>query len=214
MKNLKRTVLVALMILATGVAANAQFKFGIKAGLNVNKVHFSDKISQDILNPDNSCGWTAGVMAEFTVPVVGVAIDASLMYARMNNNAGDKISEIESDLGQSEGKAVFGRNFIEIPVNLKYKFTIPVISRIVKPMIYTGPTFSFKLDKNLLENMKTKTFQAAWNVGIGFEFLDHLQVNGGYSFGMNNVFDKLNLANTEVLKAKNNYWTVTAAYLF
>ncbi|MCM1476236.1 MAG: PorT family protein [Muribaculaceae bacterium] len=211
MRNLKRILLVVMTLLTISTTANAQFKWGIKAGLNVNKVHFNNKITQDIWNRDNSCGWTAGLMAEFTVPVIGVCLDASLMYARMNNAADDDINATDTE-GEDSGN-IFGRNFLEIPVNLKYKFNLPVVGRIVKPMIYTGPTFAFKLDKNTWENMKTKTFQASWNVGIGFEFLNHLQLNGGYSFGMNNVLSRFG-ANTEVIKAKNSYWTVTAAYLF
>lgn len=209
MNNLKRIFLVALVAIMACASANAQLKFGIKAGMNVNKLHFSSEAVNDLQK--NSTGWEAGVMAEFTVPVIGVGIDAALMYARMNN---------EEDLMFDNGSALedasnfYGKNFLEIPVNLKYKLTLPAVASIVKPMIYTGPTFAFKLDKNVWDDIQTHTCQVAWNVGLGLEFFNHLQVAAGYNFGINNIMKYTNLVNAQDYKVKNNYWTVTAAYLF
>lgn len=213
MKSIKRILLVAMMILSTAAMANAQFKWGIKAGLNVNKLHFTNDFVDKTFDSGNSTGWEAGLMAEFTVPVIGIGFDASVMYARMNNGAGNEVI-IPEENGNETAAKVLGQNFLEIPINIKYKFTLPVVSSFLKPMIYTGPTFAFKLDKNVFDSMKTKSCQVAWNVGIGLEFLNHLQIAAGYNFGMNNVFDKVGIVNAEKIKAKNNYWTVTAAYLF
>ena len=54
----------------------------------------------------------------------------------------------------------------------------------------------------------------AWNVGLGFELVKHLQIGASYGFGINNIVDKVSDINTVDIKAKNNYWTVSAAYLF
>ncbi len=213
MKSLKRIIIVAIALVATVASANAQFKFGIKAGMNVNKVHFNKEIINDFMS--NSTGWTAGVMAEFTVPVIGVAVDASVMYARMNNGADNYVFDMED----ATEKNLFSRNFLEIPVNLKYKLTLPVVSKFLKPYIFTGPNFAFRLDKNVIEDMKTKKCEIAWNVGLGLELMNHLQVGASYGFGINNILDASNVLgishiNNEKIKARNNYWTITAAYLF
>lgn len=82
-------------------------------------------------------------------------------------------------------------------------------------MIYTGPTMALKLDKSTFDNIKTKTVQMGWNVGLGFEFFKRVQLCGGYTFGINNVAKIIKPdANIENIKIKNNYWTVTAAVLF
>ena len=204
MKNLKHLIIVAMMAVFACGQANAEFRFGIKAGLNVNKLHLSDYKAN--LNSDNQCGFTAGVMTEFTVPVVGIGFDLSLMYTHMNNEIKEGINE-----------GAVGKNFLEIPLNLKYKFNIPVINSIIRPMVYTGPTMALKLDKSTFEGISTKTVQMGWNLGLGLELFKHLQVSGGYTFGMNNVAKKipgLNNMNIGDIKVKNNYWTVTAAYLF
>ena len=205
MKNLKHLIIVAMMAVFACGQANAEFRFGIKAGLNVNKLHLSDYKAN--LNSDNLCGFTAGVMTEFTVPVVGIGFDLSLMYTHMNNEIKEGINE-----------GAVGKNFLEIPLNLKYKFNIPVINSIIRPMVYTGPTMALKLDKSTFEGISTKTVQMGWNLGLGLELFKHLQVSGGYTFGMNNVAKKIpvldNNLNIGDIKVKNNYWTITAAYLF
>ncbi len=205
MKNVKHLIIAVLVAAFTCVHANAEFRFGIKAGLNINKLHLSE-LSQN-LSSDNQCGFTAGVMTEFTVPVIGIGFDLSLMYTHMNN-----------DIKEGAAEGTVGKNFLEIPLNLKYKINIPAVSSIIRPMIYTGPTMALKLDKSTFKNIKTKTVQMGWNVGVGVELLKHLQISGGYTFGMNNVAKKIPLLNDNMpigdVKVKNNYWTITAAYLF
>lgn len=204
MKNLKHLIIVAMMAVFACGQANAEFRFGIKAGLNVNKLHLSDY--KENFNSDNQCGFTAGVMTEFTVPIVGIGFDLSLMYTHMKNEINEGVNE-----------GTVGKNFLEIPLNLKYKFNIPVINSIIRPMVYTGPTMALKLDKSTFEGISTKTVQMGWNLGLGLELFKHLQVSGGYTFGMNNVAKKIpgvNNMNIGDIMVKNNYWTVTAAYLF
>lgn len=202
MKMTKKFGVLMALILAIAGTANAKIiDFGIKAGMNVNKISFNKK-NLGLTDPGNSFGWEAGVMAEVNVPIVGLCFDAAAMYARMNNAA--NVSNIDNK--------EFGKNFIMIPVNIKYKFTLPVVSRFLSPYIFTGPEFAFKLDKNTVNSFKTHTCQVAWNVGLGLQLINHLQIGASYGFGINNIADKY--LNTTDIKAKNNYWTVTAAYLF
>lgn len=201
MKIYKRIILTLIVALCGMGAAQAQFRFGVKAGLNLNSLHFND--AAKTFGDDNKCGYTLGVMTEFTVPIVGIGFDASLMYTRMN-----------AELTEEQKEMNIGKNFLEIPINLKYKINIPVVAAIIKPYLLTGPTFAFKLDKNSdSANAKdTKGCQAAWNVGAGVELLRHLQVQAQYGFGMNNIAK--HWMDTQEVKVKNNYWTITAAYLF
>lgn len=203
MKKAKYLILVALMAIFVSVPASAEFRFGVKAGLNINKLHLSN--FGDNVSSDNRCGFTAGVMTEFTVPIIGIGADLSLMYTHMNERIND-----DGDKGS------INKNFLEIPLNLKYKFNIPVVASIIKPMVYTGPTLALKLDKSAIDDLKTKTAQWGWNLGIGVELIKHLQISGGYTFGINNIVKKTGLVDEVIkdVKLKNNYWTVTAAWLF
>lgn len=211
MKTFKRIALVVVALLICAGSANAKIlSFGIKAGLNVNSLHFNKDFAKDLMSKSNSTGWEAGVMAEANIPIIGLGFDVSLMYARMNNSTQAYDSQDPSIV--FNGKNV-GKNFLMIPVNVKYKFNLPVVSKYLVPFIFTGPDFAFKLDKEILNSMKTKTCQVAWNVGLGVEFIQHLQIAASYGFGVNNIADKMGV-NSPDFNVKNNYWTVTAAWLF
>lgn len=207
----KKLLLVVLVAVLGVGAANAQFRFGIKAGVNLNKIDFKDL--ENNLDGSNGCGFTGGVMAEFQVPVIGICLDASLMYTRMNSDS--ELSMNDSD-GLGESEDFVAKNFLEIPINLKYKFTLPVVDKIISPYLFTGPSFAIRLDKNSFDYIKTKTCQVAWNVGVGVELVKHLQIGASYGFGINNIIDKFDIGGIQVddVKVKNNYWTITAAYLF
>lgn len=207
MANIKKLALAAALVAGTaGMAQAGPFQFGIKAGLNVNKISLSKDFVNKLDAPGNSCGWTAGFMADFTVPIIGVGADVSLMYSRMNNGAE------EADL--------YGKNFIEIPVNVKYKFTIPVIASVFKPYLFTGPQFGLRLDKeSTWANLKSRTFQMNWNFGLGVQLINHIQVSASYALGCNKIVKSIADStipgvNISDAKVKNNYWTVTAAWLF
>ena len=213
MKAIKPLVILLALVLCVGSAQAKIFNFGVKAGMNVNKLHFSKDVLKDLTSPSNSTGWEAGVMAEINVPIIGLCFDASLMYARMNNATQAYFKDDKNQIVDFNGKNA-GKNFLMIPINIKYKFNLPVVSGIFTPFLYTGPDFGFKLDKNIVNNLKTRTCQVAWNVGLGFELMRHLQLAASYGFGINNIADKVLDVNASELNVKNNYWTVTAAYLF
>lgn len=210
MKTFKKIALVVAAVLVfCGSVSAKPIRFGVKAGMNVNSLHFNNNFANSLKSKDNSAGWEAGLMTEFTVPLIGIGVDLSLMYARMNNNTQDyTASGLEFD-GKSAGK-----NFLMIPLNLKYKVSLPLVGKYIAPYIFTGPNFLIKLDKDVLNYLKTKTCQVAWNVGLGVELIQHLQVGAAYNFGINNILKKTDLVNASDLNVKNNYWTVTAAWLF
>lgn len=210
MKTFHKALIVAILAIFTFGYASADFRFGVKAGLNFNNVDFEkfrnvQGLKDQITDKNNQAGWMAGVMAEFTVPIINLGMDASLLYARQN--VGDNSFYKNKD-------------FLDIPVNLKWKIGIPVVKKIISPIIYTGPDFLFALNKDVLKNVQEKKCEIGWNVGVGVELFRHLQIQGGYCFGLNSVAkytDMIGLdlpAGTEDLKVKKDYWTLSAAYLF
>lgn len=207
MKNFKHLIIVALAMVMVSATASAKFRFGVKAGMNVNKLHFDN---EQLFDAANRCGFTGGVGVDFTVPIIGIGVDLSAMYAHM-----DSKFEIK-DLTNPENSNV-GKNFLEIPLNLKYTLAIPAVSSIVKPYVFTGPTLALKLSKD--DNFtKTRNAQWGWNVGLGLELIRHLQIGAGYTFGINNVAKHIDWVTTQTnvvdIKARNNYWTVTAGWYF
>lgn len=203
MKTIQKVMLAVLVAVFSVGYASADFRFGVKAGLNFNKLNYKN-FSESIGDPGNRTGWEAGVMAEFTVPIVNIGMDASLLYARQNIE--------ESNVFQ--GEPVYNdKNFIHLPVNLKWKIGIPVVKNIISPIIYTGPDFLFALNKHTIKDFESKTCDFGWNIGLGVELLKHLQVEAGYTIGLNNLA-KYTGIDAKDYKVKKNYWSLTAAYLF
>jgi len=207
MKTYWKSALALLLTIIVGcTSANAQFRWGVKAGVNLNNLKLQDFPSN--FTDDNGCGFTGGVMTEFQVPIVGLCLDASLMYTRMS--ASSDIYTSAEGFGQAVKSTSPNKDFLEVPINLKYKFPIPM----VQPYLFTGPSFAFKLGGDD-DVFKTKTFQCAWNIGVGVELLSHVQISGSYGFGVNNIMESMaGVQTSDNIKLKNNYWTITAAYLF
>ena len=198
MKSSIRIIVLAVVAMIIALPASAQFRFGIKAGVALNSLHFSSDYLEN-LNSDNRAGFTGGLMAEFMLPIGGLGLDASLMYVHRSAEEG-------VDADEAEGEVSFAkRDYIEIPINVKYKFSIPAISSIVAPYVFTGPSIAF-----LVSDSKDiyKKCDFAWNVGAGVELVRHLQVSASYGFGITKLVAERDA------NVKNRYWTLTAAYLF
>ena len=201
MKSIKAILLTLVMIIgASAIPAQAQFKFGPKVGLTVNDFHFN----KSVMDAENQTGWTAGLMTEFTVPVIGLGFDLSAMYVRRN-------SEFmrENDLTKDN------RDYIEIPLNLKYKFSLPLISKILVPYLGVGPSVSFLTSRRHIENAyKNKSVDWAMNFGFGVQLLSHIDVNARYGLGLTKAISTVSGTDKAGIEGKNRYWTISVAYLF
>lgn len=192
----KFIVLVLLMALAA-MPMNAKIKFGVKGGLNISSVHFN----KDIIDSDNVTGFQIGPMVETTLPLVGLGVDAAVLYSQKGwkLKASDDIS---TDLKS---------NYLDIPVNLKWKFGLPA----VKGYLAAGPYIGFRLGgddilDDLLGQVKEKTFAAGLNFGAGVELISLLQVGVNYGLGLT---DNYSISKYDV-SSKNRGWSITAAILF
>ena len=202
MKAIKFVFVALLMMVgATSFQAHAQFKIGPRVGLTVNDLHFN----KDVVDSDNQTGWTAGLTTEFTIPVVGLGFDLSAMYVRRNAKF-----LMENNLEKND------RDYIEIPLNLKYKLSLPLISKVLVPYVAAGPSVSFLPSKRHVdEAYKNKSVDWAFNLGFGVQLLSHLDLNARYGFGMTKAMKAVGIQDGKAdIDAKNRYWTISLAYLF
>lgn len=208
LKQIRRIAVAVALMAAFALPASAQFHFGIKAGVNVSSLKFDE----DVFSSENRAGFTGGIMAEFMIPLTNVGLDASVMYVHRSNEYMKRIS----DPAQAGTQTVSnGRDYIEIPINFKWKIGIPVVGKFLAPYLYTGPSFAFLTGRTAIEDgLKNKKFDAAWNFGVGLEVLGKVQVGASYGLGMTKAMETLTKVEGVDINGKNNYWTVTAAYLF
>ena len=199
MKKVTGLVLVILMVFIA-VPAKSQLKFGIKGGVNISSVH----MNSDILKADNVTGFQIGPMIETTIPLIGIGLDAAILYSQ-------KGMDVKSEAGTSTNVKT---DYIDVPVNLKWKFGLPII----KGYLAAGPYIGFRVggDKfweipgSVVGQVKAKNFSAGLNFGAGVELISHLQVGINYGLGLTDNYS----AEKYDLNAKNRGWSVTAAILF
>lgn len=205
MKTLRRIILVALVAICASSTAMAQFKFGPKLGVAVNDIHFNKDVLNDITSEGNRAGFTGGIAMEYIFPVVNLGFDASLMY--VHRSTGTNYDNEDAEIR---------RDYIELPINLKYKIGLPVVGKIITPYVFTGPSFAVLVSKNeIAEALDSKSFDVAWNIGVGVELISHLQIGASYAFGVSNsLSNTVGVTSTQKIKGKNRYWTVTAAWMF
>ncbi len=200
MKRITILIAVAIAALTSAFSASAQLRFGLKAGVAINSLHFNESA----FSADNRAGFTGGAMLEFTAPLVGIGMDASVMYVRRNAEFLEQ-NQIHRD----------NRDYIDIPLNLKWKMNLPLVNKIVRPMLFTGPSFSFLTSRRSAEQAwRNRKFDTAWNFGFGAELFSHLQVAASYSVGLTKALKGVGATGSSGIEGHNRYWTVTAAYLF
>lgn len=218
MKNLKVLLLAVVAVAFSALPAAAQFRIGPRVGVEVNSMRLNNSIFEN----DNRAGFTGGVTAEFTIPVVNLAFDLSVMYVhRVNNNTVKNTGNLTAgDAEVIASDKYRKRDYIEIPLNFKYKFGLPVVGKVLSPYIFTGPSLAVLASKkHITDAYENKAFDVAWNFGLGLQFFTHLQVSASYGLGLTNSLKKLPVSVPginpgEPIEGKNKYWTITAAWLF
>lgn len=218
MKKAKLLIALVAIMFFGAASASAQFHYGVKLGVNIDKMSVKGVDWSD----SNRCGFTGGFTAEYTVPIIGLGFDASLMYSRLSVADADYVLSNEGTDGVLQPildkVGSKGGNFFEIPIHLKYKLNVPAIAMFLKPYAYTGPSVAFQLGGDN-DYFKTKDTQWGWDLGLGIDVLSRLQIGAGYTWGMNKVANwalrnSSHATVTDNVKVRNNYWTVTAAWMF
>lgn len=209
-KVLSIVFLVAAMLFAAN--ANAQIKFGLKGGLNVTSMSFSE----EVFDASNKTGFFVGPMVKVTVPIVGLSFDAAALYDQ--KEADVKYTVTEGELGKVNVK----QQSINIPVNVRYGFGLSSLANI---FLFAGPQWGINVgDKNFKWNesssysLKKSNFSV--NVGAGVTLLNHLQVSANYNIACGKSADASlskaldAAANAGKDKSHNNSWQIALGYWF
>lgn len=211
--------LAASMLFAASTAAEAQVKFGIKGGLNVTSM----SLNNEVFDASNRTGFFIGPTVKFTLPIVGLGIDASALYDQREAKA---TAEIDNGTnGTQTYSSTVKSQAINIPINVRYGFGLGSTASLY---LFAGPQFGFNVgDKNqsLFKDMgewrlKSSTFSV--NVGVGAMLLSHLQLSANYNIACGKTGDAT-ISNTvsetvsSVFSKKNgraNAWQIGLAYYF
>ena len=213
MRKIFTAAIVAATMLFSTSSAQAQVKFGLKGGLNVTSM----RLNSEVFDADNQTGFFIGPTVKFTLPIVGLGIDASALYDQR-----DAKITVEDNGASVESK--IKNQSINIPINLRYGVGLGSTASVY---LFAGPQFGFNVgDKNqsLFQDMgewrlKSSTFSV--NVGLGAMLLSHLQISANYNIacgktGETTVSSALGeLAQSAAKKrGRANAWQIGLAYYF
>lgn len=207
---MKKLFTLIVLVAATyfAVPANAQLKFGIKGGLNITDM----SLSNDVFETSNRTGFFIGPTIKFTLPIVGLGIDASALYDQREgevNVEADDNTLVSTRLKQKS---------INIPINLRYDIGLGSLAAVY---LAAGPQFGFNVgDKNQslykdAAEWRLNTSNFSVNVGAGVMLLGHLQVGANYNIVCGKTGEITVLDGAEsVLRGRSNTWQISAAYYF
>lgn len=195
------------MVALSCIAASAQLRLGLKAGVGLNSLKYEQKITE-VVSGDNCLGFTGGLMLEWETPVVGLCLDGAVLYARRT-------------VDLTAGDHYFRRDYLDVPLNLKFKFVVPSIASKFQPFVFTGPDFAFLVSKNKDDGMgkRFSSLSTAWNFGAGVELFRHVQLSAAYGMGLNKSVkgawnDLLDGDVKRSVDGTDRFWTISAAVLF
>lgn len=196
--NKKFRLIILLAIILTSLSATAQLRYGFRLGGSFAKASLGDAPGMSM---KNGSGFSGGLLLEYQMENNGFAPDIAVLYTHYSSRLMDEVS----------GPAKMGRDFIEVPLHLKYKFYLSSTNNLVAPMVYTGPSLLVRLGKANPEQMSTKSLQPGWDLGIGLDIINFIQLSAGYRFGLGNAVSHSAVPGVCL---HTNGWNVSANLIF
>jgi hypothetical protein len=199
---MKKIFAVMLMAVAFAMPSNAQIKFGIQAGLNMSNVSVSGDSQGSV---SSRTGFFVGPTVKFTLPIVGLGIDASALYDQREGKV-ENGNQSETIKSQS----------IQIPINVRYGFGLGSLAEV---FAFAGPQFGFNIGgKSSLFNdaaeWTLKSSNLSANIGVGATVAGHLQAKLNYNIALGKTGEANVKTFNQITDAKFNAWQVSLAYFF
>ncbi len=199
---MKKIFAVVLLAVAFAMPSKAQFSWGIQAGLNMSNISVKDAADNVGTAVKSRTGFFVGPTVKFTLPLVGLGIDASALYDQREGKAGDETIKSQS---------------IQIPINVRYGFGLGSVAEV---FAFAGPQFGFKLsgDKDFgAAEWTLKSSNLSANIGIGATVLSKLQAKLNYNIALGKTGEvdaTVAGVTKEISSAKFNAWQVSLAWFF
>lgn len=211
MKRIISSAAIAIVMMLSAASAQAQIKFGLKGGLNVTDM----SLSKEVFDADNQAGFFIGPTVKFSLPLIGLGIDAAALYdqrqAKVKGEVGYEQITIEERSLDSK--------YINIPINLRYGIGLGSVASL---NFFAGPQFGFNVGKKHQElvddatwNLKSSAFSV--NVGAGVTIASHFELSANYNIACGRTGDVTFEDTVDKVFKKHgraNAWQIGLAYYF
>jgi len=181
MKNKNRYFLIALLMCTSGLYA----QLGIKAGVNMsNEIKsFSQTDIAAGFNSNNLTGYQFGLVYQ-AMPKSGLGIEIAALISQKGSTFHFDSTDVANTLKDGYKEL----NYLEVPLNLRYRLTLGFIGFYGFGGIYGGYALSGKTvneTDNTSENETFLTFTEhvdyGYNFGAGIELFKKIQLGGTMS---------------------------------
>ena len=219
-KKLRKIFLGLLAVVLTTSYVSAQFTFGPRAGFNFTnmlEVYGGTKLDKEDRGKFKS-GFQIGMVADYALNS-GLSIQSGLLFAQQG-----------CKFDRYVGKTIVNLNYLQIPVNVQFKFPLGGMDLLIQ----TGPYLGFGINgKHKLwdedgKRMSNEDFKISFgndgkkgdikgfDFGIGFGAglqFGNIQAGLGYNLGLRNLYNRFYKGETGSL-LKNRGFALTITYLF
>lgn len=206
--NMKKLILLIVALTAVMLPARgiAQFRYGATAGVDFTTLKFK----QDLFTVDQSTGFQAGVQGEMMFPGVGFGVDIAMLYTQRGATLHLGEREIWSSQGYTDPRCYL--HYIEIPVNLRFKWTrMQGLEEYIAPYVFGGPSLSLLAGHSKIDALQYAFGEIGLQCGLGFEIMRRWQIQGSYTWGMTYALKTRLL---DDFSAQNRTWSIRATYFF
>ena len=205
----RKLVVVLAVVLSLPLKAGTPVDFGLKGGFELTEMNFS---ASD-LREANRAGFYLGPVMKFTLPVVGLNIDASLLYSQRDLKVdGEKILQKSLLLGGDLRYNIGVGNALGLFVNIGPQLSLNI----------GDDVFYWKDDGQNNHQYALQNTMISFNLGLGVSFLEHFEAGIYYNipagktadFTWDKIGEDLKDTSWNRAKSKTNAWHVAVAYFF
>ena len=206
---MKSKLLILVVFTVFTQIANAQ-KFGVKGGLNLVSMSYSMEELDN--SPGPIIGLHFGPIVEFKL-TNRLNFNSGILYTLKGGNL--EIWRINNDLEFVPERVPIRLNFLEMPLNIAYIFSLRETSNF---FVQAGPYVGYAINGKFKLNSETidiqfgglgnmKRFDFGLGIGSGFQFGSWV-TSLSYQFGLANRYD------TPGSRTRNNALQLSIAYMF
>lgn len=199
---MKKIIVLAIALFTLSAVSVAQLKIGIKAGVNQNSQRIN-VTEGSIYGTGDQKGFHAGVIGELALGN-NLYLQPQLLFSR---KGADHLSTTGAPVTKIR------MNYLELPVNLVYKFNLPF----GKVIAGTGATYSYAVGgKATATGSSARLFYegSAWNrQDLSLNFTTGFEFKNGLYFTLNSQKGLLDVHNSANTRVKNKSTSVSVGYL-
>jgi hypothetical protein len=214
MKSRNNYFIVVLLFCTTSLFA----QLGIKAGVNMaNEIKsFNQADIAAGFNSNNLTGYQIGLVYQAMPKQSGLGVEIAGLLTqkgstfRFTDNISSSIIEGYKEL-----------NYLEVPLNLRYRLSLGIIAAYGFAGIYGGYALSGKVvdetnnvPTSLTFNDLVSRLDYGYNVGAGVELFKKIQLGATWSQGIKNTITNTGVEPVDPTSALNRVMSINLVYLF